>query len=159
MNGASWGLVSVTTRAICTPTKEPGDASAESAHRKVVRPRGGSDPSGSDYYLKPRLSRGFFHLCNPRLRKHLVRAVLKTPGGSPQAGPPLDGRKATLEMILAKCGPGIRFNEHMQGDGETMFRHACKMGLEGIVSKRKDSPYCSGRSPDWLKIRTRTRPP
>ncbi|HEY6602503.1 MAG TPA: DNA ligase [Xanthobacteraceae bacterium] len=64
---------------------------------------------------------------------------------------PLEGRTATLQMILAKAGPGVRFNEHMEGDGETVFRHACKLGLEGIVSKRKDSPYRSGRSPDWLK--------
>jgi bifunctional non-homologous end joining protein LigD len=63
---------------------------------------------------------------------------------------PLEGRKATLEMILAKAGPGIQFNEHMEGDGETVFRHPCKLGLEGIVSKRKDSAYRSGRSPDWL---------
>jgi bifunctional non-homologous end joining protein LigD len=61
---------------------------------------------------------------------------------------PLEGRKATLEMIVAKAWPGIRFNEHMEGDGETVFRHACKLGLEGIVSKRKDSAYRSGRSPD-----------
>jgi ATP dependent DNA ligase domain len=51
---------------------------------------------------------------------------------------PLEARKATLELILFKAGPGIRFNEHMEGDGETVFRHACKLGLEGIVSKRKD---------------------
>ena len=63
----------------------------------------------------------------------------------------LEGRKVTLEMILAKAGLGIRFNEHMEGDGETVFRHACKLGLEGIVSKRRDSTYRSGRSPDWLK--------
>jgi bifunctional non-homologous end joining protein LigD len=63
---------------------------------------------------------------------------------------PLERRKATLEMILAKAGAGIRFNEHMEGDGETVFQHACKLGLEGIVSKRKDSPYRSCRSPDWL---------
>jgi bifunctional non-homologous end joining protein LigD len=44
----------------------------------------------------------------------------------------------------------------MEGDGETVFRHAGKLGLEGIVSKRKDSPYRSGRSPDWLKMRTLT---
>jgi hypothetical protein len=40
----------------------------------------------------------------------------------------------------------------MEGDGPTVFAHACKMGLEGIVSKRKDSAYRSGRSPDWLKM-------
>ncbi len=69
----------------------------------------------------------------------------------------LEGRKATLEMILAKSGPGIRFNEHMEGYGETVFRHACKLGLEGIVSKRKDSTYRSGRSPDWLKMKNPNR--
>jgi bifunctional non-homologous end joining protein LigD len=70
----------------------------------------------------------------------------------------LEGRKATLEMMLAKAGPGIRFNEHMEGDGETVFRHVCKLGLEGIVSKRKDSPYRSGRSPDWLKMKNKDAP-
>jgi bifunctional non-homologous end joining protein LigD len=71
---------------------------------------------------------------------------------------PLEGRKATLEMILAKSGPGIRSNKHMEGDGETVFRHACKLGLEGIVSKRKDSVYSSGRSPDWLKMKNTDAP-
>jgi ATP dependent DNA ligase domain len=71
---------------------------------------------------------------------------------------PLEGRKVTLEMILAKSGPGIRFNEHIEGDGETVFRHACKLGLEGIVSKRRDLPYRSGRSPDWLKMKNANAP-
>jgi bifunctional non-homologous end joining protein LigD len=45
-----------------------------------------------------------------------------------------------------------KWDEHIiEGDGPTVFAHACKMGLEGIVSKRKDSAYRSGRSPDWLK--------
>jgi hypothetical protein len=49
---------------------------------------------------------------------------------------PLEVRKATLASIVAKARPGIRFNEHLEGDGPTIFAHACKMGLEGIVSKR-----------------------
>jgi len=53
---------------------------------------------------------------------------------------------------------GIRFNEHIEGDGPTVFAHACKMGLEGIVSKRKDSPYRSGRSLDWLKMKNPDAP-
>jgi ATP-dependent DNA ligase len=61
--------------------------------------------------------------------------------------------KATLASIVAKARPDIRFNEHIEGDGPTVFAHACKMGLEGIVSKRKDSAYRSGRSPDWLKMK------
>jgi len=57
-----------------------------------------------------------------------------------------------------KAGAGIRFNEHMDGDGKTVFRHACKLGLEGIVSKRRDSSYRSGRSPDWLKMKNADAP-
>jgi bifunctional non-homologous end joining protein LigD len=71
---------------------------------------------------------------------------------------PLQVRKATLASILAKARHGIRFNEHIEGDGPTVFAHACKMGLEGIVSKRKDSPYRSGRSLDWLKMKNPTAP-
>ena len=71
---------------------------------------------------------------------------------------PLDVRKATLRSLLVKVGPGLRWNEHIEGDGETIFRHACKLGLEGIVSKRKDSPYRSGRSPDWLKMKNPDAP-
>jgi ATP-dependent DNA ligase len=59
----------------------------------------------------------------------------------------------TLASIVAKASPGIRFNEHIEGDGATVFAHACKLGLERIVSKRKDSAYRSGRSPDWLKMK------
>jgi bifunctional non-homologous end joining protein LigD len=67
---------------------------------------------------------------------------------------PLEVRKATL----AQGRPGIRFNEHIEGDGGTVFAHACKMGLEGIVSKWKDSAYRSGRSPDWLKMKNADAP-
>ena len=62
--------------------------------------------------------------------------------------------------ISAACSlrlaPGSGLNEWIDGDehdGATIFLHACKLGLEGIVSKRKDSPYRSGRSPDWLKMK------
>jgi len=66
---------------------------------------------------------------------------------------PTNGRASLTSFcasIVAKAQPGIRFNEHIEGDGPTVFAHACKLGLEGIVSKRKDLPYRSGRSPDWL---------
>src|SRR5262249_51839575 len=71
---------------------------------------------------------------------------------------PLEVRKATLRSMLAKAGLGLRFNEHIEGDGLTVFAHACKMGLEGIVSKRKGSSYRSGRSPDWLKMKNPDAP-
>ena len=67
---------------------------------------------------------------------------------------PIETRKATLASVLRKVGPGVQLNEHLQHeDGDLVFRHACKMGLEGIVSKRLGSPYRSGRSPDWLKMK------
>jgi bifunctional non-homologous end joining protein LigD len=59
---------------------------------------------------------------------------------------------------MAKARHGIRFNEHIDGDGPTVFAHACKLGLEGIVSKRKDSLYRSGRSRDWLKMKNPAAP-
>ena len=59
---------------------------------------------------------------------------------------PLEVRKATLRSMLAKVG--LRFNKHIEGDGPTVFAHACRLSLEGIVSKRKGSSYRSGRSPD-----------
>jgi bifunctional non-homologous end joining protein LigD len=71
---------------------------------------------------------------------------------------PLEVRKAALASIVAKASSGIRFNEHLEGDGPTVFAHACKLGLEGIVSKRKDSTYRSGRSPDWLKMKNSDAP-
>ena len=72
---------------------------------------------------------------------------------------PLAVRKAMLGSLLRRAAPGLRFNEHLdEEDGPLVFAHACKMGLEGIVSKRKDSPYRSGRSPHWIKSKNPTSP-
>src|SRR5262245_19346172 len=59
----------------------------------------------------------------------------------------LHTRKATLASLIKRAAPGLRLNVHIEADGPTVFAHACKMGLEGIVSKMKGSPYRSGRSP------------
>ena len=68
---------------------------------------------------------------------------------------PLQVRKASLASTLAKAGAGIRFNGHMEcDDGEIVFRHACKMGLQKVsCHKRRDFTYRSGRSSDWLKMK------
>ena len=72
---------------------------------------------------------------------------------------PIEVRKATLASILRKTRSGVRLNEHLEHpDGELVFAHACKMGLEGIVSKRLGSRYRSGRSPDWLKFKNPEAP-
>jgi bifunctional non-homologous end joining protein LigD len=71
---------------------------------------------------------------------------------------PLETRKATLASLLRGSLPGLRLNEHLAHDGELIFRHACKMGLDGIVSKRLGSRYRSGRSKDWLKFKNPEAP-
>jgi bifunctional non-homologous end joining protein LigD len=71
---------------------------------------------------------------------------------------PLVTRKATLASVVAKASPGILLNEHFEHDGPTVFAHACKLGLEGIVSKSKGSPYRSGRTLDWISVRNPASP-
>jgi bifunctional non-homologous end joining protein LigD len=71
---------------------------------------------------------------------------------------PLVVRKATLASVVAKASPALRLNEHIEADGPTVFVHSCKMGLEGVVSKRKASSYRSGRSTDWLKFKNLAAP-
>ena len=68
---------------------------------------------------------------------------------------PLADRKAALAKLLRRAKPGIRYSEHMTGDGAEIFAHACKLGLEGIVSKRINAPYRSGKVKTWLKVKNR----
>jgi bifunctional non-homologous end joining protein LigD len=71
---------------------------------------------------------------------------------------PIETRKATLASLLRGHLPGLLLNEHFEHPGDVVFRHACKLGLEGIVSKRLGSRYRSGRSPDWLKFKNPEAP-
>jgi bifunctional non-homologous end joining protein LigD len=72
---------------------------------------------------------------------------------------PIETRKATLASLLRKGKPGVRLNEHIaHPNGAAVFQHACKLGAEGIVSKRLGSRYRSGRSPDWLKFKNPEAP-
>jgi bifunctional non-homologous end joining protein LigD len=71
---------------------------------------------------------------------------------------PLGERKARLAKLLGRKTGGIIFNEHTDENGATVFRHACKLGLEGIVSKRLSKPYQSGRSGHWLKVKNPDSP-
>ncbi|TXM95176.1 DNA ligase D [Methylobacterium sp. WL30] len=68
---------------------------------------------------------------------------------------PLTERKDLLLQVLDDAPPGgpIRFSEHLIADGEAMARHACRLGLEGIVAKRADAPHRSGRTDAWRKIK------
>ncbi|MGF6308854.1 ATP-dependent DNA ligase [Bradyrhizobium sp. i1.8.4] len=61
---------------------------------------------------------------------------------------PLIQRKAELKKILT--GTDVQFSESFEIEGREMFAHACKLGLEGIVSKVRDGPYPKGRTSDWV---------
>jgi bifunctional non-homologous end joining protein LigD len=67
---------------------------------------------------------------------------------------PLHLRKNSLARLLARRVDGIFLSDYEQGEiGPDLFRHACILGLEGLVSKRRDSTYRAGRSPHWVKVK------
>ena len=66
---------------------------------------------------------------------------------------PIEDRKRRLAGLLRLPHEGIALNEHFGGDGAVIYKHACALGCEGIVSKRLGSPYRAGRSAHWLKIK------
>jgi bifunctional non-homologous end joining protein LigD len=71
---------------------------------------------------------------------------------------PIEQRKRKLAKLVRGPHPGIVLNEVFEGDGDILFAHACKLGCEGIVSKRLGSPYRSGRSPHWVKVKNPNAP-
>jgi bifunctional non-homologous end joining protein LigD len=71
---------------------------------------------------------------------------------------PIEARKTVLARLLKKAKVGLQFNEHITVPGDIVVRHASKLGLEGIVSKRLGSGYVSGRSRDWLKFKNPSHP-
>jgi bifunctional non-homologous end joining protein LigD len=69
-------------------------------------------------------------------------------------GLPLIERKRALQEVLAKAPSKISYADFVVlHDGERVFRHACRLGAEGIVSKRRDAPYRSGRQETWIKLK------
>jgi len=70
---------------------------------------------------------------------------------------PLSMRKTNLARLLARRPEGIFVAPFEQGEiGPDLFQAACKMGLEGLVSKRRDRPYRAGRCPHWIKVKNRS---
>ncbi|HWX25866.1 MAG TPA: hypothetical protein VNZ53_00300 [Steroidobacteraceae bacterium] len=72
---------------------------------------------------------------------------------------PLSMRKVNLERLLARRPEGLFVNPFERGEiGPDLFQAACRMGLEGLVSKRRDRPYQGGRSKHWIKVKNRKHP-
>ena len=71
---------------------------------------------------------------------------------------PIEKRKALLAKLLKRQQVSIVLNEHFDEDGAAVYRAACQLGCEGIVSKRLGSPYRSGRSKYWVKVKNPKAP-
>ena len=70
---------------------------------------------------------------------------------------PLVARKAALEQLLPSEGGLLRYSADFAQDGAMILRHACRLGLEGLMSKLRDAPYRSGRGKDWIKSKCAER--
>ena len=66
---------------------------------------------------------------------------------------PLRERKSLLEELLKQSGLDLRLSDHVESGAETVFQKACELGAEGIIAKRADAPYRSGRSSSWIKLK------
>jgi len=74
--------------------------------------------------------------------------------GHDLTGSELSMRRHLLEDLVHPSSTGaVRLSEEVEADGALLLEHACRIGLEGIIAKRKDQPYRSGRTGDWLKIK------
>ena len=70
---------------------------------------------------------------------------------------PLLDRKAALEALLRGAPDVLRRSEHFEENGELVLRHACRLSLEGVVSKDRKAPYHSGRGRHWIKSKCSER--
>jgi len=83
---------------------------------------------------------------------YFVFDLLRVDGDDLTALPLLE-RKARLQKLLGKKPRVLRYSDHVEGSGKKFFELACKQGLEGIISKRRDSKYTGGRGGAWLKTK------
>lgn len=67
--------------------------------------------------------------------------------------PMIERKRALVELLRGNCDKHLRMGEHLEGEGEVIFRRACQLGMEGVIAKRVDGPYAPGRGKTWLKIK------
>ncbi len=102
-----------------------------------------------------------FDLLRYRRNDHLVSLCafdLLELNGQDMRNEPIEIRKSVLKKLLRHSRPGLAYNRHFDVEGSIVFHHACKLGCEGIVSKRLGSPYRAGWSSHWLKIKNTAAP-
>ena len=73
---------------------------------------------------------------------------------------PIEERKYQLARLLHECAAGVQLCSHLEGPGDVVFEYACKLGCEGIVSKRVGSKYRPGpgKCSDWIKVKNPAAP-
>ena len=91
-------------------------------------------------------------------RKRYDRSQLRYPSDLTDAEWAYASQHNLSGRTLSKDRTGLRYVDHLEGDGSTIFEHACKPGLEGIVSKRVDLPYEAGPSKSWQKTKNKEHP-
>ncbi|MCW1996253.1 bifunctional non-homologous end joining protein LigD [Bradyrhizobium diazoefficiens] len=103
-----------------------------------------------------------FNALHSRKRDHEVQFCafdILAEGGDDHRRLSLSMRKTNLERLLARRPEGVFVNPFERGQlGPDLFRAACNMGLEGLVSKRRDQPDQAGRSKHWVKVKNRSHP-
>ena len=77
--------------------------------------------------------------------------------GEDLTGLPLSERKSRLAEVTSSIGPPLQYSDYQVGRGPTFYAEACKLGLEGIVSKRADAPYVPGDRGLWVKTKCLNR--
>jgi bifunctional non-homologous end joining protein LigD len=106
--------------------------------------------------------RSDFNGLHSRRHNHEVQSYafdILVSDGEDLRGLPLSMSKASLSRLLARRVDGIFLSDFEQGEiGPDLFRHACLMGLEGMVSKHRESPYRGGQFRHWVKIKNRAHP-
>ena len=96
---------------------------------------------------------------DPQLRHGMPpRSALTYHNGEDLRREPIEDRKLALNKLLGQSHPGIAYNRHFNVEGAIVFKNACRLGCEGIVSKLLGSPYRSGRSADWIKVKNPAAP-
>ena len=71
---------------------------------------------------------------------------------------PWEARRDALASLVRNAEDDPNLHQGIRADSDIVFRHACKLGLEGIVAKRRDKPYRSGRTAEWVKIKNPNAP-
>jgi bifunctional non-homologous end joining protein LigD len=84
---------------------------------------------------------------------YFVFDLLHLDGYDLRALPLIQRKEILAELLKGRKKSALRFSDHVIGQAEDFFRRACQSGLEGIIAKRKNSPYRPGRARDWLKIK------